>query len=241
MASENFKRTEKDESPSKRHKPSTILQNFKFAEFGCEMLFIELLQGGYEIIILEESLGQDGFLQPIRDDIKNNGPLSTGFDIVRILSRKVSSDNDAMLMNTRSTSSTGNLYPRVCIVRLVESSDKNSRKTCLEAIALALNNSDATPNRQQKWAYDLYVKRQSNAMKKYVVPPNFDLTPSTANLRKMGNVFISRAVVEFIQKSFSNVTKTWASENQETAKEFFDHPYPSIAKSELGYPEHAMD
>lgn len=65
MAAENFKRTNHDESPSKRFKPNTIFQNFKSAELGCETLFIELLQGGYEIIILEESLGQDGFLQPI--------------------------------------------------------------------------------------------------------------------------------------------------------------------------------
>ena len=135
MADLDYKREENASSPSKRLKLSTVKENIKSSDYGCELLFIELIQGGFELIILQEPIGQDGFLQPIREDIKTNGPLSSKLGLVKVMSRCISKTNDNILLNARPSGRAKDCYPRCCILCMVNASTHLTRKTCLDEMA----------------------------------------------------------------------------------------------------------
>ena len=239
MADAGYKLTEDPGSPSKRLKITSVKKNIRSDDFGCELLFIELVQGGYELIILQETIGQDGYLQIVREDLKNSGPLSTKLGFVKVMSRCISKTNDNILLNTRA-STKGDRYPRCCIVRMITTSTHLTRKACLDEFASFLNTSCPVPNRNNRYAHELHMKRKTADVPKYVVPSNFDITPPMKDLRKMGHAMVSKSVVEFINTAHSNINRTWATENVKLAKEFFDFPYPALAQTELGYPDHEL-
>jgi hypothetical protein len=238
MADLDYKREEDSSSPSKRLKISSVKENIRASDYGCELLFSELIQGGFELITLQEAIGQDGYLNKIREDIRNNGPLSKKLGLVKIMSRCISKDNDNILYNVRSSGKQGtnDRYPRCCIVRMVNASTHLTRKSCLDEIARFLNEAYVAPNRNHKVAFDMHAKRKAANIAKYLVPPNFGLTQPGSTPRKMDHVLVSRSIVELIKTAYTNVTPTWAAENPQLATEFFDPPYPVICQTELGYP-----
>lgn len=242
MADLDFKRDDDNSSgsPSKRLKVASVKQNIQFTEFGCELLFIELFQGGYELIIIQESIGQDGFINNIREDIRNGGNLSNHLNLVKVVSRCISKDNDNLLLNTRPSGKNKDYYPRCAILRMINNSTALTRHACLVELATKLNATYKPPNRALSTAFELHQKRSAAGLDKYVVGVNCDLTPPGLTPRKLSHALVSRSVVEFIKMSHSNVSTTWATDNVKLAREFFDYPYPAIAQSELGYPEHDL-
>ena len=197
---------------------------------------IELFQGGFETNVLQEGTGQDGYLNFLREDIKQNGPISKSLGLLNIVTRCLSAQNDNQLYNLRGNHSTGVVYPCCFVLRMVSVSTPVSRRLCLENLAAALNKHTKQPPHENKVAHDLYLKRKANKLEKYFVQSNCDLTPGEGKRRKLGgHAVVSRSVVELIKNTYSNITNNWAKENPSLAAEFFDAPFPGIAIAELGY------
>lgn len=230
----SYQRNEKSDSPSKRFKPDTVRDNIKSDEYGCETLLIEAFQGGYELILIQEGIGQDGFYNNIREDINNGGDFSKKLRLVKIVTRCVAADNDNIMYNLRPGKD-GKVYPRQAILRMVDGSTAQTRRACLEEIANFLNKTTPSPSPQNKIGLTLLAKRQARDLQKYIVPKHFDLTPLD-HLRKLGHTIVDRNIVDFIPRAYSNVNREWYSENESLASEFFDAPYPLCAQTELGYP-----
>ena len=54
-------------SPSKCRKTDEVQEQATTAIHGQESIHVQLVQGGFELITVEQSVGQDGHLQPLRD------------------------------------------------------------------------------------------------------------------------------------------------------------------------------
>lgn len=238
MASLKF--VEEEGSPTKRLKPDEARDSLKFAEFGCEQVHIELFHGCFELLCVEESFGQDGFYYPLRDDIKMRGKFSKEMGLVKVAKRCVGKDKNQMLMNARTSGRTKKHHPRCYIIRMVEESTPALRLVCAQSIAMFLNERDTPPPKESTLLH-LHTRRTIANQDRYVVPTAFDRTPNDAReLRKLSHVLPDTQVIAFISKVYTNVTKTWASDNPGVAKQFFDPPYPKCAISELGYPDEEL-
>lgn len=226
------------ESPSKRLCSEAVRNNCRILELGQETLTIELMQGDVELIYVTERLGQDGFLHPIRQEIENSGMVSHRLNLVRVLTRCVSADDDSILYNERATGKDGKVYPRLVIARMVDPLRDNStetRKAVLIALANLLNSKTGDGTPANDVAKRMQAKRANAHANKYVVPINYDITP-IGSPRKLCEVIVTRQVVEYIYTAYDNVSKKWAIENPDLAKQFFNYPYPQLAINELGYP-----
>ena len=214
-------------SPSKRRAFGDCKDTVKYEEHQCEFVYNELVADGIELISVVQTPGQDGFLNHIRMDIRNNGELTQELHLLNIVTRCVGPDNENILHNTRP-SSDGKRYPRQVIVRLVEISTPATRKTCCVRVATFLNGTVVPPPENNLNAYRIYARRLHAGLEKYVVPVDFDKT-AIGNPRTMSSIVVPRYVITTILDCYERVTNRWAIENPALARKFFHFPYPPIA------------
>ena len=93
---------------------------------------IELFQGGFETNVLQEGTGQNGYLNFLREDIKQNGPISKSLGLLNIVTCCLSAQNDNQLYNLRGNHSTGVVYPRCFVLRMVSVSTDFALRTLLQ-------------------------------------------------------------------------------------------------------------
>ena len=221
------------ESPSKKLKPEAALDNAQAADLGQETLSIELIQGGFELIRIQQKIGQDGFYNVVRKDMAQRGMLTQRLNLIRFVTCRKSPTEDYALLNAR-TNSHGQSYPRQLILRVVEKSTEESRRACLADLCKFLNDKADVPTPDNKIAYALHQKRLARHQLRYIVPLCCDATPAD-ELRKLGDIVTSQHAIETIMQCFDHVNRSWAIENPDLADCFFNKPYPETAMQELGY------
>ncbi|CAB9511978.1 hypothetical protein SEMRO_512_G157660.1 [Seminavis robusta] len=236
------KRGSSDDEPCtpKRLKIGDVRRNIKLAKLGCEYLYIEKVQNNMELITLEESPGQDGFLNPIREDIDNNGHLSQSHALTTIVTRRISITNENDCLNIRATGKAHEFYPRQFILAWPDKeSTKQTRAKKLTDIAAFLNSKEESRSlRRDSPLKKLADKRKDANLRKYIVPKNYDLTPSDEGmLHKLGHFVKPAHVVGLVRSSYEKASGSWYWNFRAFAKTLFDSPYPTIAQAELGYPE----
>lgn len=230
-------------SPSKRLKYDTAVKNMVMSQDGTEKIYVQCIQGGFELYYIEKTHGTDGWLNDLKDDINNQGNFSKSFQLLYVANRCISSNDNNVLYNPKTPAqlkSSIPSIPRKVIVRMVTSSSKSQRQKCCEAIAKFLN--EAYWGRQpvahageaiyRKWASD-----SKNRTPRYVVPGNFDRTPngSPDGLAKLSHCIVHASCIEIIISSYDGINQQWATQNPELAQLYFDPPYPTEAKNILGY------
>ena len=225
-------------SPSKRLRTEDI-QPFKtVADFG-EKLSIELVQGGYELIGIDAEPGRDGYIDPIRKAIVNRDHSIRRYNIITLATRCKGPDNDDVLYNIpaprKPTTNHDRVFPRQYIVRVVAKSNEAMRRSLVEHLADWLNEQHRNAPPHGTTLSEWQQRIDQSGRKRYVVPKDFDRTPSLRQLRKLDDHLCAKQVVRIIKESFESVSATWATDNPELAKTFFSRPYPDEAVRVLGY------
>lgn len=127
---------------------------------------------------------------------------------------------------------------------MVDVSSKTSRKACAYAIARFLNErnwkTQPSPNAGQ-FLFEQWAHESQHKNPRYVVPIHFDRTIPFPHLSKLSHHIVDQAVVEVITQVYDSTGPTWAEQNPHQSTMYFDPPYPSVAKSELGYVDPLLD
>ena len=223
---------------SKRLSHGDITPSIQFRTHGCENIIVESFLGDYELITVQQSPGQDGYFNQIRQDIQNLGPLTQQLSLIGIFTKCVSSTDDNISFNERADEK-NNTYPRQAIARLhtpekdgdIETSCRKTART----VAQFLNSKDNHVPKSGSPAKAQHERRKAARIDKCVVAQNFNVTRSPVR-RKLSEELTSRSVLEIIAMTFTGVTKSWATESPELSTIFFDAPCPTRAVESLGYP-----
>jgi hypothetical protein len=221
-------------SPSKRMRFEETALSLRSHFDGTDKIYVEFVQGGYDVITVETGTGNDSFIDALRQDLKEGGEVTTRLKLMVIASRRLSKhENVVWIANTKTS------YPRQVIVRYAAVSTHATRKATAKALADFLNRHywDTPPGANvpqtihNRWRED---KRDNQP--RYVVPQFFDRTTGGEHLGKLCDYLLDYTVVQVIAHSFTDGHKSdWAKRNPTMAKWFFDAPYPHIAQILLGY------
>ena len=221
-------------SPSKRLKQNEI-EPFNMSTLS-ENFYIELLQGGIELISLETEPGKNGFLGSLRNAFNSRSQRLMKYNIITFATCRQSPDDPRPLYNPLGKGETQQYVYQV-IVRAVEKSNRSSRRAVLQELCDICNEYNfAHPPKNYKNDLAAWQQQLTNSKTpKFVVPPNYDRTPSIKNLRKLDYHLVPGHVINIIHHMYNNVTATWANENPIAAEMYFSRPYPEEAIRILGY------
>lgn len=224
------------DSPSKRRKPSETAVALKDTHDGKERVYCEVVQGGFELYYIQKTVGTDGFFNELREDVKQQGQFSKTYGLISVANRRISKTSTETLHNPSSPKKAS--IPRQVIIRMVQTSSKQSRKACAEQIAKFLNEKywmmqPATS--VGSYVFDQWAKESKNKIPRYILASDFDRTLPHPHTNKLSHIIVDQAVVEIVSHSYNGTGPKWAEQNPKLASMFFDPPYPDVAKSDLGY------
>jgi hypothetical protein len=207
---------EKKESPKRKEfsKIRFSAEDLKKKRKPSYYLKIVKIRPDYELIFIESTPGTDGYGQRLFDYINNNNGFRDQ-GILMVVRRRVSKDNNSVLLNVRDG------YPRRAIVRLVDTSSHESRLSILNALRAFL----MLPE-NNKFGYEYIVNDTSN------------LTPDNAeDLEPMDTYIQDDMIVTIIVNVYEYSDQNWYNNNRTTALDFFGGPtFPQYAIDSLGYP-----
>ena len=226
-------------SPSKRIKLNEVKASA--ISSSDERFYIELCQGGVELITLEMQPPEvephvGGFLKPCRDAILGHSRSLQNYNFITFVTFRASEEDPTALMNPIKIGAS-KAYPFQGIARLVNNSNHRSRKKVLDALAKVSNDYHRShPPPEFKGNHQAWAKAIAKHPAKYVVPDDYDQTPLRLwDLQKLDHYLTPAHVVAVIHKIFHNVDHSWAQNNPDLAKQFFSEPYPDEAVHGLGY------
>lgn len=171
-------------SPSKRLKPNEV-SGFRSSNDAQENLYINLVQGGFELIALEDRPDKDGFLNPLRKEVEANTIFSRRLNLKTIATRRAAPDDPEPAYNVVSGSPSNHTrkpppnIPRALVVRMVNSSSKSTRKECLVGIASLLNKHHRENPPDQKYKMARQIWERNRLKDKVVIPADWDRTANS--------------------------------------------------------------
>ena len=223
---------EDDGSPSKRKKLNEI-GTFTMAGDG-DKLYVRLVDPGFELILVEEKVDKDGFMDPVRKMIKRDDEQVCSYSFITIAACKSHPLSSNAAMNPPNKH--GQTYPRQYIIRAVTQSTHQTRKQCVSFLAYILNkhNRENPPSLDNEKSYRIW--QQTKDKDCYKIPEDFDRTSTGEKLDSIGDHLLPSNIISLIRKCYENVESNWAIDNPRLADKFFSHPYPEQACVLLGYP-----
>jgi len=233
------------DSPSKRRKVAEAAASAAQLNDGRERIYVELVMGGYELYTVEGWGGQDGFFNPLREEVRSNGSFAKEQGLIMVANRNSAPNSEEILYNVVPTAATSptKSYPRQVIVRLVDTSSSDSRKACALAMADFLNEFywSTPPTKSYTELFSKWEHNRSKRVPRYFVPDNFDRTMPKLKRGKLAHYIVPNHVVNIIKATWDKTGPMWAISNSAVSHMFFDEPFPEVAKTTLGYGYQAND
>lgn len=182
------------------------------------------VKGGLELIRVGQSEGQDAFSNPLREEVRKKTKRANDWKLIAVVSQ-CSEPNSNTPKHNAYPDKDGKHWPLCFFVRMEHNSTPDSRKSILQELAKFLR--QQSHGRFKGGDYQLHPKR-------------WDLTP--AILHPIGVFVRTSLVIQLIYSMFEPTPgKTWAVDNPEVARDFFNPPYPLAVQVEFGYEEHSSN
>jgi hypothetical protein len=174
------------------------------------------LKPDIELIWCEKTPNDDAFIHPLIKDIdENEGFREHG--IITVVRRRMGRMNNSFRLNAIDA------YPRRLIVRVVDDSTPETRRSMLMLLR------------------DFMMRPENNRYHyEYQVNESSDVTPHDEEMLEPANAYIPDiSIVNLITAVYETGDENWYANNLEIAADYFgDMPYPRYAIDQLGYPDH---